>query len=425
MGFFDFLFGSKGEMKTEPALDESQKKLFELLSGQVAEGLENGIEGYDGNFVADPTKQQTQAMDTMSTALANMPNAPKLNINQTAGITSMPSGYQNTQVLPSNYTLTAMPEGYENTEAPTPDELDQQTLGQVKDTLGQLLSGQPSTNINPQATQNFFNTNIKQPMQQQFTEEILPQVSEQFEGAGTYWGGARADAESKATQDFSNSLARELANLQYQDEQARRGLAESAADRSLSALNPAMQQAGIGLDYGLQHAQLQGNLNSQQFQDLLAAASTQNQQESQQFQDYLNRAQTEGQLNSQQFRDMLAKSELQGNQQARAYQNYLQAQGMQHDMNIGQQQLANQMASGLYDMGQNQQQMQTQGLQAQYDDWLRTQDYNNPYMQLATGLIGMPTQTQYYQEGQQGILPGLIGGGLNILTGGLAGGLFG
>lgn len=67
--------------------------------------------------------------------------------------------------------------------------------------LSNALQGKPSEGFNNQ-----FNTLYEQPAHQYLTNELLPQVASSYSGAGTYWGGERAKAETKAVSDVGVAL---------------------------------------------------------------------------------------------------------------------------------------------------------------------------------------------------------------------------
>lgn len=115
-------------------------------------------------------------------------------------------------------------------------------LQQAQNPLAFALSGQSSSNINPQATQDFFQRSIYNPAQQNLTRNILPQIGAAYAGpGGGFWSSARAGAQGQAINDFAGRMEGAGAQLAYQDEQARRALAESAAGRSLQAVPLAQQ----------------------------------------------------------------------------------------------------------------------------------------------------------------------------------------
>lgn len=66
-------------------------------------------------------------------------------------------------------------------------------------------------------------------------KETNAYANEQFIGGPGYWSSPTQESSRKFWQDYSNQQAVRDAELRYQDEQARRGLSETAADRALAA----------------------------------------------------------------------------------------------------------------------------------------------------------------------------------------------
>lgn len=89
----------------------------------------------------------------------------------------------------------------------------------------------PSSQVNPWATQQFFNNNVYQPAMEQWTNATLPGIRE---GMGNnYWSTARRQQEQNAAATRDKGLSQQLANMQYQDEQARRGIADVTQTRQI------------------------------------------------------------------------------------------------------------------------------------------------------------------------------------------------
>lgn len=123
-------------------------------------------------------------------------------------------------------------------------------FGRAEAALTPGLEGAPSTEIRPELTEEFFRKSIYDPALKNLREDIIPEIESQF--AGNFFSSARAGATSEAVGDFGEQQASILAELQYADEQARRGLAESAAGRQLTASGQAVglgaleEQIGMG-----------------------------------------------------------------------------------------------------------------------------------------------------------------------------------
>jgi len=136
-------------------------------------------------------------------------------------------------------------------------------------TLERLLSGQATD------FEDFFQTNVAQPLQEQFSEDIIPGLDRRF--AGRFSGSERISAEEAAREDLIDSLTQSRSSLAFQT-------AESAANRSLTAqallgerLSAADRNAqfafGAGeaeLGRGIQGIGLSGNLIGQ-LQSLLSS----------------------------------------------------------------------------------------------------------------------------------------------------------
>jgi hypothetical protein len=109
--------------------------------------------------------------------------------------------------------------------------------------LKSALSGAPSTTINPETSEQFYQSAVKAPALKEFSEDVLPQIRESNNRGGFVWGTARQKAENDAYADLMDTLTTRRSEISYADEEARRGLAESAAQRQVSALPQALQYA--------------------------------------------------------------------------------------------------------------------------------------------------------------------------------------
>ncbi len=105
------------------------------------------------------------------------------------------------------------------------------------------LSGDPTTEISPELTEQYFTEGIYNPMFRSMQEDIIPEIEGAY--AGNYWGTPRASATSDAWVGFEEDMTSVLSELIYADEQTRIGLEESAADRQLSAAGVAGSMAEL------------------------------------------------------------------------------------------------------------------------------------------------------------------------------------
>lgn len=173
-----------GDVKQYSTLTPQQKAVSDPLSEYLKKNVGQGVAGYTGKLTAGPSQYEQQGLNTLGNYIA-----------QPSEATGWGSAALKTQ-----------------------------------------LSGAPSTNINPQASEDYFNNSVRAPLMKQFNEDIMPQVRERYNSGGMFYGTPRERAENNALQDLEGNLVSQKSNLAYQDEQARRGLAESASARQLSAL---------------------------------------------------------------------------------------------------------------------------------------------------------------------------------------------
>ena len=211
--------------------------------------------------------------------------------------------------------------------------------------LGGLLSGQPTTQITPETTEQFFEQAIRAPAMADY-ERTQSDIKEQQAAQGTLYGSGRNEAQARAAERFETGLMGQRANLMYQDEQARRGLAESAAGRQLSALSPALS--------GMQYHE---------------AAP---------------------------YREMGALQQFGGaprdiwSQQLGAQ---MQMIPQQYQMGMEQYRMPQEIAGSMMGMGALPRQLQQQYMTAAQQEWMRTQPQYNPMMSAALSYLGTPMLT--------------------------------
>lgn len=84
-------------------------------------------------------------------------------------------------------------------------------------------------------TADFFEQSIRQPTLKGFREDVIPGISESFAGPG-FFGAARSQELSKATQDVNQQLGAARAALEFDVLGRNQQLTEAAAGRSLAAI---------------------------------------------------------------------------------------------------------------------------------------------------------------------------------------------
>ena len=110
---------------------------------------------------------------------------------------------------------------------------------ETQNAASRALSGIPSSQVNTGTTENFIQQGIAAPARQGFERGTLQQIKSSYAGPG-YWGSARAKAEATGRGDVESQINALGSQYRYQDEQAKRELAESAANRSLNAIPSAL-----------------------------------------------------------------------------------------------------------------------------------------------------------------------------------------
>lgn len=150
------------------------------------------------------------------------------------------------------------------------------------------IAGTPSyqAKLDPGTTAKYFEQAVQNPMMHTFQTQVLPQINEGFAGVGAF-SSRRGDAGQRALSDLQSNLTGQLGQFQLgnqqMQEQMNAQLAESAAQRSLSALS-GYQQAQMNMaNQPLMAAGafnevlrgLQGRIDSEktmQYQDFLRTA---------------------------------------------------------------------------------------------------------------------------------------------------------
>jgi hypothetical protein len=197
-GVQDFLFGSEKTAKTKktPRLTPSQMDLIKKLSGQVAGEVGQGIEPYPGQMVADPSQLQQGLFDILD--------------NQVAG-----EGGTLEQMLQEGRQMTTQDEAYDQ--------------GAARD---------------------YWQQSFVEPTRQNFYEETMPELREQFAGQGALSSGGFNRAVADAAGDMETQLGGKLGEILYQGRQdfqdrqmQEQQLGLSTLDQALNEVN-ALMQAG-------------------------------------------------------------------------------------------------------------------------------------------------------------------------------------
>lgn len=123
----------------------------------------------------------------------------------------------------------------------------------------------------PQDFNEFFDTNVKEPLLEDFEEDIIPMLQRSFVGSGNFYGGERLKSERIATEDLLGELTASRAQLalDYNSENTRNKLAALpiAGDFASIPLELATTEANIlatalggGIDLASLSADREANL---------------------------------------------------------------------------------------------------------------------------------------------------------------------
>lgn len=109
-----------------------------------------------------------------------------------------------------------------------------------------VLSGQPAYQVDPAATEQYYQKSILDPTMDVYRNTTLPLLTESFAGPG-FWSSNRANATQQSISDLTQNLASQRAELYYKDEQARRTALENAANRRAQVAPAAVEMESQNL----------------------------------------------------------------------------------------------------------------------------------------------------------------------------------
>lgn len=134
------------------------------------------------------------------------------------------------------------------------------------DAIGNLLSGEPSLNLDPELREEFFQQAVVRPRLQQLEREILPGIAGRFLPGGQT--GAAQAATSQAVRDVTRDLASIQTGFLRDDERLRAQLSENAFARQLQAvplsLQDELRQVSVPAQIGGITRAIQGQQNQEQ-----------------------------------------------------------------------------------------------------------------------------------------------------------------
>ncbi len=136
--------------------------------------------------------------------------------------------------------------------------------------LASLVSAQPALELDPAQREQFFKQSVADPAMQRFERDTIPAILARF-GSGGQTGAIREEL-ARAGTDLQTNLAGIQSGLLRDDERLRAGLAESAQQRSLSAIGALRDEELFPISAQAQIGDLQRSIVGQQNQEALFRA---------------------------------------------------------------------------------------------------------------------------------------------------------
>jgi hypothetical protein len=118
----------------------------------------------------------------------------------------------------------------------------------------------------------FFQTNVQDPLVEQFTEDILPQIGRNFGGAN-FFSGERARADDQARDDLLTSLTRSRSQLAFDADTRNRNLALQALGLSQDRDALIAQELATAFGAGSEATALEERNVSREFEQFLAESN--------------------------------------------------------------------------------------------------------------------------------------------------------
>ena len=110
-----------------------------------------------------------------------------------------------------------------------------------KEAIARALSGEPSYKTSPQLTKEIFEKRVKAPALQTWETELVPEIMEQFAGAGALSSSGLNRALAESARKLTTDLASTYGSMLEQERNLEARLAEAAANRALSAIPEAFR----------------------------------------------------------------------------------------------------------------------------------------------------------------------------------------
>lgn len=229
MGIFDNFFGPAGSESTVTQRSKyttKQQALLDMLTNEASTGLRSGGQTYGKDMWAGVNPYEQAWLNTTGVQGQQAAPRPPTDVQPQGGISEgwgRPSDDPYWNQFPQQPGQPAQPGQQVSTG--------NQAFDAREAAIQRALSGAPAYQVDPQATQNYWNQYLQpqvDKMQRQLNEQYAPGI----------FSGGRDIAQG----EFSTGVLGQYANLAYQDEQSRRQALTDAANRSANVAPTAWGQ---------------------------------------------------------------------------------------------------------------------------------------------------------------------------------------
>jgi len=121
--------------------------------------------------------------------------------------------------------------------------------GRAGEALERGLSGEAAWDTDPEAAEQYWRDKYYEPAMTRFRQDILPQLREDYAGAGGYQSGGRRRAETRAAGRVAVETSGQLGDILWRERESGRLAKERALERALSTARYVPDYLGVPLGY--------------------------------------------------------------------------------------------------------------------------------------------------------------------------------
>lgn len=434
----NFLFGSERKAETQKTkrLTPEQLAFMRTILGKATSQMGEGLPEYEGELTADASDLQTSLFNILSQQTDGISGQMETGRERLAGAqpgqVDMPALEQFTKQIPEAPQVPQLPEAPSLPQMPgVPDyqqfDPDMPAAPELPEFEKPEFERPDYGEMDQGPARQYWEQSIVEPARQEFRQETLPELREQFAGQGALSSSGFNRAVADAAANMNTQLGAKLGDIMQQERQA---YLDRELQRESQELKQQIQKGQMGLqrqgqmaEQALQEQSQLGNLATQ-----LAGLETE-------------QAGTMGELGLRQQGQIagqqLERGGMQLQRQGQLADQLLSAAGMApqyagleleregQEADVGLSTIDSALAEldAIMRGGEQQRGIEQQGLEAQFQEWQRTQPYNNPWLQQGTQMMNVsPYQIDTIAKGGgTGALGGMmkgIGQGLGSMMAG-------